>query len=125
MLAGGADVSATDEVGRGALGHAARRGVSDTVQALLDAGVDVNAQDRDGWSALMMAANWDPVETTFGTEPYQVRSNHGETVKMLLAAGAAVNERNNEGQNALMLALEKGRQDVVELLKAAGAREEN
>ena len=42
-------------------------------------------------------------------------------VKALLAAGADVNAKNNDGVTALMRALQEGNQQMVKLLKEAGA----
>jgi RNA polymerase sigma factor (sigma-70 family) len=71
---------------------------------LLDRKVDVNAQDRDGRSALHQATRWG-VEIT----------------RLLLDHGANVNARDNEGRTALMLAAEGGRLDVAKALLAEGA----
>jgi len=42
--------------------------------------------------------------------------------KALLAAGANVNAKDNDGWTALMYAAEMGRTEIVNLLKAAGAK---
>jgi ankyrin repeat protein len=44
-------------------------------------------------------------------------------VKILIEAGADVNARDNEGRTALKIAADKGHTDLVQLLKAAGAKE--
>jgi len=71
---------------------------------LLDRKVDVNAQDRDGRSALHQATRWG-VEIT----------------RLLLDHGANVNAHDNDGRTALMLAAEGGRLDVAKALLAEGA----
>ena len=76
------------------------------VQALLQADADVNAQDEQGSTALMMAA-------------YQ---NHVGVVKALIAADADVNKQDNAiGNTALMFAVIQGHVDSVKALIAAGA----
>jgi serine/threonine-protein phosphatase 6 regulatory ankyrin repeat subunit B len=48
--------------------------------------------------------------------------NNHDVVKLLLQKGAAVNVRNNLGKTALIIASERNNDEVVEVLKAAGAR---
>jgi RNA polymerase sigma factor (sigma-70 family) len=74
------------------------------VKILLDRKVDVNAQDRNGRSALHEASRWG-VELT----------------RLLLDNGADVNARDNDERTALMFAAEGGRLDVAKALLAEGA----
>lgn len=76
-----------------------------TVLALLDSGVDVNASQADGATALHWAAYWDDLEL----------------VARLLKAGAAVNAANELGATPLWLASVNASPAVVEALLAAGA----
>ena len=79
--------------------------------------VDVNANDKEGWTALMYAAG----------------SGNVECVKNLIAAGANVHAKNNNGRTALMIAAapyvkknylgEDEVHDVAAILRVAGARE--
>ena len=66
----------------------------------------MNAKSNDGGTALMEASRYGNVEV----------------VRELLAAKADVNAKNNDGRTALMEA-SKGHDDVVKLLKEAGAIE--
>ena len=84
---------------------AAANGDTATVQALLDAGADVNAKNNEGVTALMWAAG------VGGTDAVQV----------LLDAGADVNAKHKSG-TALVWAQKKGHTEVVEILKKAGAK---
>jgi ankyrin repeat protein len=67
---------------------AARTGSSETVQALIDQGANVNAQDDTGQTALMAAAS---------------RGATG-TVQLLLNKGASVNAKDSTGKTALLWA---------------------
>jgi ankyrin repeat protein len=76
------------------------------VEALLNAGADVNAQDDEGFTALMEASQ-------FG---------HEDAVMVLLRAeGINVDSKERYGWTALMLACSRGRLGVVHLLLAANA----
>ena len=72
------------------------------VDALLNAGADVNMQDDRGFTALMWAAE----------------IGRASVVKKLIAAGADVNVRRNDGKAAIDIV---GGGDIEKLLKEAGA----
>ncbi len=78
-------------------------GSIDRVQTLLDMGVDVNAKDEFGWTALMTA----------------VFQRHKEIAKVLIKNGADVNIKNKYGNTALTLATIKGDTEIVALLNQA------
>ncbi len=77
----------------------------DIVRQLLDKGADVNAKDKDGYTALMEASG----------------GGHVDVVNLLLAKGADINAKDKKRWTALMEASFGGHGDVVELLLAKGA----
>jgi ankyrin repeat protein len=91
-----------------ALLRAARDGKVDTVKELLTSpGIDVNATDERGDTALIEAA----------------RFGHDQVARALLAAGANLKARDKDGKTPLMLAVAGGHDEVVAVLKQAGALE--
>jgi hypothetical protein len=109
------------------------------VQAFLAHGADLEARDRDGDTALHMAAiqagpaviaaliaaGADPdARSTGGQTPLFHAAEHGNlpAVKALLAAGADVNARNKDSDTPLDLALYLQRDAIADLLRAKGAR---
>ena len=116
------------------------------VTALLAApDVDVNAADRDAWTALMRAASRGHTETVtallaapglnvnaadiygqYTALMWAADMGHTQMVRALLAApGLDVNAADRNGRTALALA--KARRDlgIASLLRAAGSIEEN
>jgi ankyrin repeat protein len=87
---------------------AACNGYERCVELLLDAGVQLEAMDRDGWTALYYASAF----------------NYPAVVSILLAAGAQVDSADNEGWTPLMIAAARGHSEVVRLLLDAGANRE-
>lgn len=89
-----------------ALLDAAWQGKTNTIQALIKGGVDINARDKEsGLTALMVAA-------VFGKT---------EAVNLLLSAGAQVNAKDNYGWSAIMIAADGGNLSTVKALLKRGA----
>lgn len=121
---------------------AASTGRTDMIDALVQAGADVNAYDPRGFTPLILAAyngHLDTVEALIGRKADACKpdATQGNTAQMgvafkgydaiaarLLRAGCPVDARNHQGQTALMMASMFDRKVQVDLLKAAGARAE-
>jgi ankyrin repeat protein len=89
----------------GSLIIAASNGYIATVKLLLEAGAEINAQNRIGKTALMEAAS----------------AGNLETVKMLLQAEADISLVDENKKTALFYAKDEGHIDVVDFLIRAGA----
>lgn len=102
LLAKGADVKARDDADRTPVMLV--RSVA-VMRALLDAGGEVNAQDRDRWTSLM----------------YHAYRPNADAVRLLLDRGADVNLAGDNGTTALMIAVRRAPTSVVRALLQAGA----
>jgi hypothetical protein len=115
--------------------HAAKKGNSEIVRKLINAGAQVNAQDGMGKTVLMHAAQCNHVQTVEvllnanadvnacdkeGKTPLMVTSSK-EIAKALLDRGADVNAKDNQDQTALFYAITIKSKELVELFLAAGA----
>ena len=119
---------------------AAKIGDNSTVQRLLSQGANVNAKDKDGYTALIWAseegrvnvvqtlldrgADVNAKENRYGVNALMLASYRGHTdvVRALLERGADINAKDLEtGDTALMAASEQGHTDVVQVLLANGA----
>lgn len=120
---------------------AARTGDLASVNALLEAGATVDAQNAMGWTPLFCAAynhesdcGFAPVvqrlidaganvnqRIAFGITPLMLAAGGGETAvcKALLDAGAEVKAVNESGRTALMMVKERHFVDVINLLYEA------
>jgi ankyrin repeat protein len=85
--------------------QAVRRGDVPAVRAMLRDGADVDARDRHGQTALMLAAH----------------HGHRELAQALVEAGAGLDGTAKYNLTALMLAIVAGHADVARVLIAAGA----
>lgn len=84
---------------------AVKAGDVPALQALLDAGADVDAKDEHGQTALMNAS----------------RDGHTAMVRLLIDRGAGLNHTAKFNLSALMLAVINGRDAIVGVLADAGA----
>lgn len=80
-------------------------GVSECVTLMIDAGANINAQDRYHLTPLMLAC----------------KEGHLAVVKTLIAQGAQVNAQNSQGWTALTLATQRSRTLIVAELLESGA----
>jgi ankyrin repeat protein len=85
--------------------RAARMGDVAALRTEIDAGADVDALDRYGQTALMLAA----------------RHGHAEAVELLVGAGAALDVVARYSLSALMLAVVNHHDSIARLLARAGA----
>jgi ankyrin repeat protein len=119
------------------------RGHMETVKLLLEKGADVNIKYYGYWNgrtALMEASASDHqieeaqnrlwyrlrrfVRSALYCWPrYPPRKNDPEIVKLLLEHGADVNAKDKDGWTALRRAEKRGSKEIVESLKAHGAKE--
>ena len=85
----------------------ARYATAEDCKKLIEAGADINARNKDGNTALMLAT---------------CNGEDGETVcDLLLRAGAGINEKNNDGWTPLMWAARYSTPEVCKILTEAGA----
>ncbi len=118
--------------------YCAEKGKTDAVKLFLDAGMNPNVKDNDGWTALLFAEDNNHLETvktllakgadinardTYGNTALMYASIHGHTdiVQVLLTKDADVNAKTKDGKTALMYAIDQEHDDIVSLLKNAGA----
>ena len=108
LLDQGADVNACDERGwspliKAVYNHELKRGFADVVQALIEAGANIE------------------IAIGYGVRPLMLAAGYGETavVEALLKAGADVLACNEGGYTALMMVKQKHYVDVINLLHEA------
>ena len=102
LVANGAQIS---QSGWTPLHYAAFEGRTEVVRYLLEKGADKDAPAPNGFTALMLAA----------------RGGHIDTARLLLYEDADLTVRGPKGETALGIARERKNQEIVDLLRRAGA----
>ncbi|XP_028519154.1 rabankyrin-5, partial [Exaiptasia diaphana] len=100
------DIDLADENGTTALMYAVKHGKKKIVQALINAGAHVNAEDNKGKTVLMYAS---------------AKYGYIQTVLSIINAGADVNIVDHQGNTALMAAVNCNSYETVLALLNAGA----
>jgi len=113
------DVSWVDFTGQTPFLRAALSGDTTTMKLLVSRGADPNLPTLAGTTPLMAAAgvNWVVAQTY--TESLQARY---DAVALCLELGGDVNTANSMGLTALLGAVNRGSNDIIELLVKRGAR---
>jgi ankyrin repeat protein len=106
LLENGADARIQTKSGRAALWGAVESEDLESAKLLIAAGADVNAKTDTGATALMLAAEYGLTEFA----------------RLLLEKGADINARTDKKVTALKMAKWKKSAEIVEMLKAAGAK---
>jgi ankyrin repeat protein len=113
------DVSWVDFTGQTPFLRAALSADTATMRLLVEHGADPNLPTLAGTTPLMAAAgvNWVVAQTYTESIPARL-----DAVKLCLEFGADVNATNSMGLTALLGAVNRGSNDIIELLVARGAR---
>jgi ankyrin repeat protein len=113
------DVSWVDFTGQTPFLRAALSADTATMRLLVEHGADPNLPTLAGTTPLMAAAgvNWVVAQTYTESIPARL-----DAVKLCLGLGADVNATNSMGLTALLGAVNRGSNDIIELLVARGAR---
>lgn len=125
LIEAGADLRVRDKNGATPLISAAKEiRTADIIKILTSSGVDVNAVDNAGRTALMEAAAMRTTQLSRTSEswrPAGIRDvyDNSEALKAIIIAGADVNAADKEGRTALDYAA--GDEEIIKILKDAGA----
>ena len=113
------DVSWVDFTGQTPFLRAALSADTTTMRLLVDRGADPNLPTLADTTPLMAASgvNWVVAQTYTESLPARL-----DAVKLCLELGADVNATNSMGLTALLGAVNRGSNDIIELLVARGAR---
>jgi uncharacterized protein len=142
LLDKGANVNIPNGNGDTALIFAAQRGNLPLAGLLINAGAEINVEERHGITPLMWAALGGHLEVMrklfenganinardgLGNNPLMfaalARKNAAEAVKLLAGVGAHPEVKDRKGRTPLRRAQQKGKSDVVQVLRTFGATE--
>ena len=112
LVRAGANVNSKNKWGAPILLEAVQYASPEVLKVLLSAGANANDKDQDGRTALIEAVS----------RGASVPQTATDKIKLLIAAGADVNTRDNRGSTPLTIATSNNAAEIVNLLRAAGAK---
>ena len=140
LLRAGANPNNIDAVGNACLHHAVGGDCSkEVLQAIINHGADVNTQNKDNVTALMITCrkgNMDAINALLkaGADPSIIDANGAsclhhasdgdcrkEVLQTLIDCGVDVNIKSKKNETVLMIACQKGNTDAIDALLNAGA----
>lgn len=113
-IEGGGNLKVDNGIGGTALHTAAGYNQKSIVEALIKAGLNLEAKNKQLDTPLTYVAQ---------ELDYQAPGARKNVIEVLLKANADVNAKNNSGETALSYATKIGRTKIVALLKKYGAKE--
>ena len=116
LIAKGVDINATDDVGFTALHKASCRDLLDVARALLDAGADIDAKNKNN--------NRTPLQMclVYGKNLYVDKwDKESPVAPLLVERGASLNVKDGDGWTPLMHAVNKGWRVAAKKMIAHGA----
>jgi len=135
LLDSGAEVNAADTGGWTALMSGAAKGNQQVIELLLTKGSDVNAKSKEPFQTMRNSASMETVlgpqmkflkelgESDWTALMSAAAGGHLDAIRALLRGGGDVNAKSRFDWTALKIAKELGHSEIVELLKAHGAKE--
>jgi hypothetical protein len=108
LLQNGLSANLPDQKGYTPLMIASQQDAPDMVQLLLEYGADLELRDDNNYTALAHA----------------IRFDQPENAKILIDSGARINHQVTPGQNLFDMAVQEKNKEIIELMKARGARRE-
>jgi len=136
LLEHGADLSLTNSYGSTPLREAVGKGPPDLVALLLDSGASVSIRDQRGWQPLHAALRSSALSSSARVSIVTDLLDHGANPNFLNPGGWEEDSRHdshigyrppgnpNRGNTPLAIARSNGFTNIVELLKATGAKEQ-
>jgi ankyrin repeat protein len=106
---------------RNALHFAARRGLVKSAERLLNANIDVDAQDSNGWTALHHVSGLGSKLILFTNATKACANGNSDVVRMLLGAGADIELETSAKERPLHIAIVNSHDTIGSVLVARGA----
>ena len=121
LLEAGCNINEVSNKKSNGLMYTALNGNIDMIEFLVKNGIDINAQNEKGQTALYFAISKEVSMFTTTIQKEQIFENQLDTIKELLKHGADINIKDKFGNTPLTHAVYRGNIDITKLLLENGA----